>query len=204
MVKKLLVALIFSNFLVVTGWAATPNPSVIATPPQPKWNELTAQQKSVLAPLGGDWDAMEYHRRKKWIGIALRFPDMAPDEQRRIQGQMQEWAKLSPEQRRLAREKYQAMNQLPTDKKQELKQKWEEYSNLPADEKEKLQQQTNANPQSKPGRAIAAGVLPSAAVATPKAGVATPAANAPADRNTAVDAPQSTAADAPADTSPRP
>lgn len=154
MVEKRLAALIFGTLLTVTGWAATPNPSVIATPPQPKWNELTAQQKSVLAPLGGDWDAMESYRRKKWVGIALRFPGMTPDEQRRVQGQMQEWTKLTPEQRTLAREKFQTVSQLPTEKKEALKQKWEEYSNLPSDEKEKHKQQAVSTPTIRPGRAV--------------------------------------------------
>jgi hypothetical protein len=177
MVKKLLGAIILSSFLTVSGWAATPNPSVIATPPQPHWNELTRQQKTVLAPLSGDWDAMEYYRRKKWIGIAERFPNMAPDEQRRLQGQMQEWAKLTPEQRRLAREKFQTVNQLPTEKKQELKQKWEEYSNLPEEEKEKHKPQASSIPVAKPGRAAAAGAIPPAPVITAPA----PAAPVPAE-----------------------
>lgn len=182
MVKKLLGAVILSSFLTVTGWAATPNPSVIATPPQPKWNELTIQQKTVLAPLGGDWDAMEYYRRKKWIGIAVRFPAMTPDEQRRVQSQMQEWGKLTPEQRRLAREKFQTVTQLPSEKKQELKQKWEEYSSLPEEEKEKHKQQANSKPIAKPGRPAAAGAPPpsptASTAATPSTAVATTASGA--------------------------
>jgi hypothetical protein len=200
MVKKLLAALILSTLLASTGWAATPNPSVVATPPQPKWNELTIQQKTVLAPLSGDWDAMEYYRRKKWVGIALRFPTMAPEEQQRVQGQMQEWAKLSPEQRRLAREKFQAVNQLPTEKKQELKQKWEEYSNLPEEEKEKLKQQAANVPATRPGRATAAGAQTPPPTETP--GAMAPANNTPPTASTpeTTESPQA----APADTTPRP
>ena len=52
-------------------------------PPQPKWTELTVQQKTILSPLSSEWDAMEAYRRKKWLGIALRFSAMTPDEQRR-------------------------------------------------------------------------------------------------------------------------
>lgn len=196
MVKKRLVALILSTLIAGTGWAATPNPSVVATPPQPKWNELTIQQKTVLAPLSGEWDAMEYYRRKKWVGIAQRFPVMAPDEQQRVQGQMREWAQLSPEQRRLAREKFQTVNQLPTEKKQELKQKWDEYSNLPEEEKEKLKQQAAKATAVRPGRATAAGVQPPAPVATPGLSVTTPATGTPE----VVETPQA----APADTTPRP
>lgn len=151
MVKTRLLAIIFSCVVVTTGWAETPSPSLIATPPQPMWSELTVKQKIVLAPLSDDWDSMEYFRQKKWLGIAARFHEMTPEEQRRIQGQMQAWGKLTPEQRQLARENFKTANQLPVEKKQELKQKWEEYSSLPEDEKEKLKQQAASKPAPKPG-----------------------------------------------------
>lgn len=150
MVKKLVGTVVLSSFLATTGWAETPNPSVvmappspsvIATPPQPSWSELNSRQKSILAPLSGEWDSLEYYRRKKWLGIVQRFPAMAPDEQRRIQTQMQEWSKLTPEQRRVARETFQTLKQMPPEKKLELKQKWEQYSSLPEEEKRKLKQE---------------------------------------------------------------
>lgn len=178
MVKKRLVGVVFGSLLTVAGWAATPNPSVIVTPPQPTWTELTVQQKTVLAPLAADWDALEYYRRKKWLGIAVRFPSMTPDEQRRVQRQMQEWTKLTPEQRRLAREKYQAVTQLSTEKKQELRQKWQEYSSLPAEEKEKHKQQASSNPARKSERPAAAALSPIASPAAPAPSTATVAAPA--------------------------
>ena len=141
MAKKFFVGIISGSLIATTGLAATTSPSLIATTPQPKWSELTVQQKIVLAPLSDDWDSLEYYRQKKWLGIAAKFATMAPEEQRRIQGQMQEWGKLTPEQRQLARENFKTANQLPAEKKQELKKKWEEYSSLPDDEKEKLKRQ---------------------------------------------------------------
>lgn len=170
MAKKLLtsvIALAISSLLSIQGWAATSNPTFVVTPPQPKWVELSTQQKTVLAPLAADWDSMEGYRRKKWIGIAQRFHAITGDEQVRIQRQMQEWAKLTPEQRRVAREKFQSVSQLPTEKKQELKQKWEEYSSLPEEERQKLQQQAVSLPQPKPGRPTAAGVTPATTVVVP-------------------------------------
>lgn len=153
MAEKLRGAVILSSFIAVTGWADVPGPSAIATPPQPQWTELTVEQRTILAPLSDDWDAMEYNRQKKWLGITRRFPTMLPEEQRRIQAQMQEWGKLTPEQRRLARENFMTANKLPAEKKQELKQKWEEYSSLPEEEKERLKQQAASKPVPKPGRA---------------------------------------------------
>ena len=167
MVKTRLAAIILSALLITPGWAETTSPSLVVTPPQPKWSELTVQQKIILAPLADDWDSLEYFRQKTWLDIVTRFATMTPEEQRRIQVQMQEWGKLTPAQRQLARENFKTANQLPAKKKQELKQKWEEYSNLPEDEKEKLKQQAASAP--KPGRpAVAPPLLPApAALATP-------------------------------------
>ena len=133
-----------------SAWCATPSPSLIATPPQPKWTELTVQQRIVLAPLSDEWDSMEYYRQKKWLGIALRFHTLSPEEQRRIQEQMQEWDRLTPEERQLVREKFKSATQLPADKKQELLQKWEEYQSLPESEKQKLKAEASTVPEVKP------------------------------------------------------
>lgn len=129
---------IATMLLAHTGWAAPSNPALMVTPPQPTWQELTVPQKIVLAPLSDDWDAMEYYRQKKWLSIATRFPEMSPEEQRRIQAQMQTWSKLSPEERIAARELYRQTARMPSDQKHQLLQKWEEYSNLPESEKERL------------------------------------------------------------------
>ena len=90
MAKSRLAGLILVLLFATTGWAATSGPSLIVTPPQPKWSELTVQQRSVLAPLSDDWDSLEYHRQKRWLGIVSRFSSMTPKEQRRIQIRMQE------------------------------------------------------------------------------------------------------------------
>ena len=129
MARSRLPGLVLAFFLATTGWAATPSPSLIVTPEQPKWSELTVQQKTVLAPLADDWDSLEYHRQKKWLGIVARFPAMTPKEQRRIQIQMQGWGKLTDDERQEAREK-----------KQELKKKREEYSSLSEEERSRLRE----------------------------------------------------------------
>jgi len=178
MVKTRLVGIAFCWVLATSGWAATSSPSLIATPPQPKWSELTVQQKIILAPLSDDWDSLEYYRQKKWLTIVARFPAMTPEEQRRIQEQMQEWGKLTPEDRQLARENFKTANQLPSKKKQELKQKWEEYSNLPESEKEKLKQQAASKPAPRPGRPAASPNIPAPSAALPSADAAH-AADAP-------------------------
>lgn len=151
MAKSLLAGIVLICMFSSLGWAATPSPTLIATPPQPKWSELTVPQKAILAPLADDWDSFEYYRQKQWLGITARFPTMSSGEQSRIQKQMQEWGKLTPAQRQKARENFLSTAQLPAEKKEQLKQKWEEYSKLPPEEKEKFKQQaTTTKPTTKP------------------------------------------------------
>ncbi len=180
MAKRRWIGVIAGVILSTSGWTATSSPSLIATPPQPKWSELTVQQKIVLAPLSDDWDSLEYFRQKKWLTIVANFPKMSSDEQRRIQGQMQEWGKMTPEQRQLARENFKTANQLPASKKQELKQKWEEYSNLPEEEKERLKQQAEMQSVAKTGRPAALPLLAPVASAEGSAAVSATAAAATA------------------------
>ena len=50
---------------------------------------------------------MDPAKKKKWLGIAKRYPGMTPEEQHRTQLQMRDWYSLTPEQRELVREKVQ-------------------------------------------------------------------------------------------------
>ena len=125
----LALSIALSGFLPATASAA-PLPVK-----QPDWVALTPAQKQVLAPLESDWNNFPQNRRKKWIGLADRYPKMNPDEQKRVQERMAEWAKLSPEQRRAASETYKKAATLPPDKQKE---KWEQYQNLPEDQKRAL------------------------------------------------------------------
>ena len=64
---------------------------------------LTADQQQALAPLAAEWNKLGLQHKTKWLGIAKRYPAMQPEEQKRVQGRMQRWAKLTPEQRWQAR-----------------------------------------------------------------------------------------------------
>jgi exonuclease VII large subunit len=108
---------------------------------QPAWHELSSQQREILAPLGSEWDRMDDARRKKWMGIAARYPHLTPEEQTRVQNQMGGWSKLSPQQKQAVREKYKALRQAPADKRQNLREQWERYQQLPPEEKQRLQEE---------------------------------------------------------------
>lgn len=129
-------------FALIICLCATLSPLSAHSAPTPKksptWSDLTADQRGILAPLSNDWDALDSPRKKKWIGIAKRYPSMTAAEQEKVQRRMQDWAKLSPEQRRTAREGFKNIAKLPPEKKQSLRDKWEEYQQLPEEEREKL------------------------------------------------------------------
>jgi hypothetical protein len=105
---------------------------------QPGWHALTSEQRTILAPLADDWAAMDAFRRKKWIGIAQRYPDMTPAEQASMRRNMREWAVLAPEERKAAREKFKTLKKASPERRQAVRQKWDEYLSLPQEERDKL------------------------------------------------------------------
>ena len=44
-------------------------------------------------------NTMEPSRRRKWLGLAERYPKMSADKQARVQSQMRTWAQLTPQQK---------------------------------------------------------------------------------------------------------
>jgi hypothetical protein len=103
--------------------------------PGPHWAELTADQQQVLGPLKQDWEKIEPDRRRKWMGIAKRYPAMKPEQQARVQRRMQAWAQLTPAQRDQARAKYRSLGTLEAKEKRDLRQLWAEYQALPPHER---------------------------------------------------------------------
>ncbi len=127
MAKKLAGALIAALCIGAAAHATPTSTAVIATPPQPSWANLSVEQKTILSPLGNEWDRLDNTRRKKWLAIAERYKRMTPAEQTRLQDKMRDWAMLSPEQRLAARERFKEFNQLPPEERENVKQKWQEY-----------------------------------------------------------------------------
>ena len=103
-----------------------------------KWSDLNNSQKTVLAPLKDSWMELSELRRKKWMEIANRYPNMPEGEQARMQARMKEWSELTPQQRKQARENYATVKTLPKDERQ---QQWEAYQQLSEAEKKELADQ---------------------------------------------------------------
>lgn len=123
--------------------------AVVTPLDQPDWSALTSEQKTILAPLATEWKEMGSFRRKKWLGIAQRYPDMSEDDQASVQRNMKEWAKLAPAERRTAREKFKTLQKFPVEERQAVKQKWEEYSTLSQEKRDSLKKEAAQRPSLK-------------------------------------------------------
>lgn len=111
----------------------------------PTWASLSAQQKSVLAPLQRDWATIDTERKQKWLEVSRRFPSLPESERQRIQQRMTEWARMSPTERGRARLQFQQARDIsPADRQA----RWEEYKSLPDDQRQALAQR--ARPASAP------------------------------------------------------
>lgn len=99
------------------------------------WNELSAAQRTVLAPLERDWKAISPGQQQKWAEVANRFPALPPEERTRVQQRLTDWSRLSPQQRATARLNFQEARQISPQQRQ---QQWEAYRALPADQRRAL------------------------------------------------------------------
>lgn len=163
-------------------------PTTPAIPGGPGWASLTPAQRSVLAPLEKEWTGIDAARKQKWLDIAERFPKLPPDEQRRMQARMTEWARLSPSERGEARLHYQELRQLSPAERQA---RWEQYQALPPERRQQLAARAapSASAAQKQGNGSAVKAARAASAPVPKSnlvhgapvGVSTPHAVSPTD-----------------------
>ncbi|QTN25416.1 DUF3106 domain-containing protein [Rhizobacter sp. AJA081-3] len=101
----------------------------------PRWQDLSAAQRTSLRPLERDWSTIDAQSKQKWLEIAARYPAMPPAEQQRVAARMSEWVKLSPAQRGQARMNYQEARQVT---KEERQARWQAYQALTPEQRGKL------------------------------------------------------------------
>lgn len=136
--KWLLVLALLGAFVASHAQTAPQSAGLKATKPAVdgvSWSSLSSAQKSALRPLEREWDGIDAPRKTKWLEIANRFPTMSAPERARIQGRMEEWAKLGPRERGQARMNFKEAQQVPAT---ERKAKWEAYKALPPDQQKQL------------------------------------------------------------------
>ena len=101
------------------------------------WRDLTARQKTALAPLKDQWSTLGVEHQRKWMALAKNFHRLEPAEQATLQRRMGEWAQLSPAERTRARLNFGEARRLPADEKRA---QWEAYQALSEQERERLAQ----------------------------------------------------------------
>lgn len=111
----------------------------------PAWSELSAAQRSALAPLGREWRAVGSNQKQQWLEIASRFPTMTPDERSRVQVRMGEWVRMSPRERSQARLNFQQAKQVPSEDRQA---RWQAYQSLPPEQRRQFAARAASAPPS--------------------------------------------------------
>lgn len=144
--------------------AQTPSgPQSAANTSGPAWAALTPAQQSALAPLRKDWQTIDAPRKQKWLEIATRLSSMPPEERRRIQDRMTEWARMTPDERGRARLQFQEARQISP---QERQARWDAYLALPAEERRALANSAKTVPKAGSATVRAPAGEPTKAAAT--------------------------------------
>lgn len=113
---------------------------------------------------------MESVRKKKWLGIADRYPTMKASEQARMQDRMREWVRMTPDQRSKVRDSYKDFNQLPAEQKQTVKEKWKAYLSLSAEERQRLREAGKSAQLLAPAPTTSEAISPATPTETPVIG----------------------------------
>jgi Protein of unknown function (DUF3106) len=114
----------------------------------PTWSQLTAEQRTSLAPLQRDWPGIDADQKRKWLEVSARFPKMPADERERVQARMGDWARMTPQDRGRARLRFQqAQGVAPQDRQA----RWDAYQALPAEQRSQLAAKNVPPAKSQPG-----------------------------------------------------
>jgi hypothetical protein len=121
----------------------------------PRWAELSASQRNVLAPLAGDWnDGIDSRAKERWLDVAARFHKMPPEQQQRANQRMVEWSHMTVAERTQARMNFQESRNVS---KEEREARWKAYQALPEEKKRELAKRAAA--AAAPSSAAASGAL---------------------------------------------
>lgn len=105
------------------------------TSSKPSWKDLTPEQQLSLKPLAAHWSTLEEAHKRKWIAMAMNYPNLPPAEQDKIRSRMTEWVSLNQQQRTQARLNFARSKQLTPSQKTAT---WQAYQALSPEEKQKL------------------------------------------------------------------
>ncbi|MBB6562476.1 hypothetical protein HNP48_005189 [Acidovorax soli] len=123
---------------------ALPSEGLAEVAAGPGWETLNTRQKLALYPLAERWAQISEVQKRRWLALAVNFPELPEEEQAKLHSRMTEWASLSAQQRSQARLNYASTNRLAGDNK--LAQ-WEAYQALTEEERQLLAATAPPKPQ---------------------------------------------------------
>jgi hypothetical protein len=129
--------------LLVGLWAVG-SPAWAQPSTSPSWNQLTPAQREALAPLSDNWAGFDSDRKRKWLEVAAKYPNLSPEGKQKLHERMAGFARLTPEQKTTARENFRRAYQVPAEQREATVQK---YNELPEDKKRELAGRTAAKPE---------------------------------------------------------
>lgn len=94
---------------------------------RPLWSELSPAQQQLLRELEPVWNGLPATKKRSWLTIANRIPQMDAADREKAEARIREWARLTPEQRQLARNNFRLAKSLP---KTERVATWEQYQQM--------------------------------------------------------------------------
>lgn len=129
--------------------AAARNPRVEASLGEdvstgPRWESLTARQKTALEPLAERWNHISAVQKRRWLALAQTYHTLSAQEQTTLHSRMADWASLSAQQRSQARLNYARTQRLASGDKRA---QWEAYQALTEAEKRMLADEAAVSPQ---------------------------------------------------------
>lgn len=114
---------------------ALPSEGLAEVAAGPGWETLNTRQKLALYPLAERWALISEVQKRRWLALAVNFPELPEEEQAKLHSRMNEWVALTPQQRVRARLNFGETKALAPDDK---KAKWEAYQALSPEEKRRL------------------------------------------------------------------
>jgi len=91
------------------------------------WDQLSDQQRAVLAPLEATWSGLPEYQRRRLVGTADAYPGMGRLQQQRLTSRLLQWSQLSLEQRNLARARFKEWKALPSGEREKIEQRWHRW-----------------------------------------------------------------------------
>lgn len=121
---QILIGVLFTT----VAMASTPALARELSPQAPGWNELSGEQRTILAPVEAEWNRLPDYQRQRLLGAAKSYPRLDSAQQRRFAARLQQWSRLTLEERNLARKRFQEWHALPPSQRLEIEHQWHQWA----------------------------------------------------------------------------